>query len=137
MIKFNGKDISYSKDENDTLFDKKRTWRGGLLQGGISIFDWANQQIVPTEVSCGPDILNMPYNNHWMIQLSVFPEAGWKLMIATCILTGEIWQTGCNVGTWYSWRKIIDNLNGYGYGTQDLTAGVSPLETGKLYFVYE
>ena len=25
----------------------------------------------------------------------------------------------------------------YTYGTEDLTAGTSPLETGKLYFVYE
>lgn len=25
----------------------------------------------------------------------------------------------------------------YGYGTADLNAGVSALETGKLYFVYE
>ena len=25
----------------------------------------------------------------------------------------------------------------YEYGTEDLTAGTSPLETGKLYFVYE
>lgn len=27
--------------------------------------------------------------------------------------------------------------NGYTYGTNDLEAGVSPLETGKMYFVYE
>lgn len=25
----------------------------------------------------------------------------------------------------------------YAYGTEDLTAGTSPLETGKLYFVHE
>ena len=25
----------------------------------------------------------------------------------------------------------------YTYGTEDMTAGTSPLETGKLYFVYE
>lgn len=25
----------------------------------------------------------------------------------------------------------------YGYGTDDLTAGTSPLETGRMYFVYE
>ena len=29
------------------------------------------------------------------------------------------------------------NNMSYGYGTEDLTAGTSPLETGKLYFVYE
>ena len=41
--------------------------------------------------------------------------------------------------------KTFDVMNGtdgenstpYSYGTEDLTAGSSPLETGKLYFVYE
>lgn len=47
-----------------------------------------------------------------------------------------------------NWDKIDDavkdidtNLQNkapaYTYGTEDLTAGTSPLETGKLYFVYE
>lgn len=41
-----------------------------------------------------------------------------------------------------SYQKQIDELNAnkapmYTYGTTDLTAGVSPLETGKLYLVYE
>lgn len=31
----------------------------------------------------------------------------------------------------------IDAAPAYTYGTTDLTAGTSPLETGKLYFVYE
>lgn len=36
--------------------------------------------------------------------------------------------------------QALANLGGapaYTYGTEDLTAGSSPLETGKLYFVYE
>ena len=54
-----------------------------------------------------------------------------------------------------NWDKIDQKLSGdvvtkeyvdealrnaaptYTYGTEDLTAGVSPLESGKLYFVYE
>ena len=33
--------------------------------------------------------------------------------------------------------KLADKAPAYIYGTEDLTAGTSPLETGKLYFVYE
>ena len=33
--------------------------------------------------------------------------------------------------------KLDDKAPSYSYGTGDLTAGESPLETGKLYFVYE
>lgn len=39
-------------------------------------------------------------------------------------------------GYWYEYVKQLGDP-GYTYGTTDLTAGVSPLETGKLYFVYE
>lgn len=35
-------------------------------------------------------------------------------------------------------EEFYANLaNAPSYGTEDLTAGTSPLETGKLYFVYE
>lgn len=35
-------------------------------------------------------------------------------------------------------REALDSGSmGYTYGTEDLTAGVSELETGKLHFVYE
>ena len=37
-------------------------------------------------------------------------------------------------------EKARENLGAapvYDYGTEDLTAGTSELETGKLYFVYE
>lgn len=40
-----------------------------------------------------------------------------------------------------NWDKIEEEFNKpqtlFTYGTTDLTAGESPLETGKLYFVYE
>lgn len=39
-------------------------------------------------------------------------------------------------GTTY---EVVDEVarNAYSYGTQDLEAGVSPLATGQMYFVYE
>lgn len=40
-----------------------------------------------------------------------------------------------------AFSRLQTNINNkapaYTYGTDDLTAGESPLETGKLYFVYE
>lgn len=42
---------------------------------------------------------------------------------------------GGTVG-WGEWTKIFTSKD-ITYGTQDLTAGTSALETGKLYFVYE
>ena len=42
---------------------------------------------------------------------------------------------------YYTENEVNDLLSekapAYTYGTEDLTAGTSPLETGKLYFVYE
>ena len=41
-------------------------------------------------------------------------------------------------GFWYEYQKQLgESDRGYTYGTTDLTAGTSALETGKLYFVYE
>ena len=34
-------------------------------------------------------------------------------------------------------KDLDEKAPAYTYGTTDLTAGSSPLETGKLYFVYE
>lgn len=35
------------------------------------------------------------------------------------------------------YSALEDKAPTYTYGTEDLTAGTSPLETGKLHFVYE
>lgn len=42
-------------------------------------------------------------------------------------------------GYWYEYQKQLGEAPApaFTYGTEDLEAGVSPLETGKLYFVYE
>ena len=55
---------------------------------------------------------------------------------------------GVGSQTWGEWKKTYGTFNkptpteigaapAYSYGTSDLTAGTSKLETGKLYFVYE
>lgn len=56
-------------------------------------------------------------------------------------VTGEVKVVGAPMGDTYSMGEIDSKLSEkapmYAYGTEDLTAGVTPLETGKLYFVYE
>ena len=48
-------------------------------------------------------------------------------------------QKGTDYWTEADKQEIIDGAAEkiYTYGTADLTAGISPLDTGKLYFVYE
>jgi hypothetical protein len=45
-------------------------------------------------------------------------------------------ETGASVDTAIA-KVGTDKAPAYTYGTDDLTAGTSPLETGKLHFVYE
>lgn len=53
-------------------------------------------------------------------------------------VTGEVKKVGAPVADAYS-KDESDNrfAPAYDCGTEDLTPGVSALETGKLYFVYE
>lgn len=137
---------AYSKDEIDAFLANKRNWKGGIVNG-TSILDWAEAQSIPTDCACTTATTGLPYSDFWMVQVLIFPEAGWKTLIAKCLSTGEIWSIGCNCGTWDAWRKLLDGVTttpadigaapAYTYGTADLTAGTSALETGKLYFVYE
>ena len=48
-------------------------------------------------------------------------------------VTGEVKTVGVPVVT----PEQIGAAPAYDYGTEDLTAGETRLETGKLYFVYE
>ena len=56
-------------------------------------------------------------------------------------VTGEVKKVGSPTIDAYSKNetdaKLETKAPAYTYGTADLTAGVTPLETGKLYFVYE
>ena len=87
-----------------------------------------------------------PTKANWMVQGKP----------VTLMYDGEIWKTTAprtNANDMYGAVKIENGGTGattadaardaigaapaYTYGTADLTAGTSPLETGKLYFVYE
>ena len=53
-------------------------------------------------------------------------------------VTGEVKKVGSPVTNSYSKDESdVKFAPAYTYGTEDLTAGESALETGKLYFVYE
>jgi hypothetical protein len=53
-------------------------------------------------------------------------------------VTGEVKTVGSPSVDVYSKAETDEKFApAYTYGTTDLTEGTSPLETGKLYFVYE
>lgn len=53
-------------------------------------------------------------------------------------VTGEVKKVGSpSVDTYSKNESDTKFAPAYTYGTTDLTAGTSKLETGKLYFVYE
>lgn len=99
-------------------------------------FEW--QSNVTNELQDARGVLYVGYYNG---ALST-PWSGWnEVAIATKFLpldgsvamTGELKYTdGTNTYEYYGEHNPL-----YTYGTTDLTAGTSELETGKLYFVYE
>lgn len=56
-------------------------------------------------------------------------------------VTGEVKKVGSPTSDAYNKvevdNKLATKAPAYTYGTVELTEGVSPLENGKLYFVYE
>ena len=99
---------AYSTAETDALLVNKRSWKGGIVTG-VSILDWASSQNIPTDCACDNSVTDVPYSSYWMVQLSLFPEAGYKTLVAKSIMTGEVWSIGCNINTWDSWRKHFDS----------------------------
>ena len=79
----------------------------------------------------------------------IFCRKGGFLLSPTYSEIDFAYYFSCNSGTAIHKAWIMDISNGwiymqeplhsglYSYGTDDLTAGESSLETGKLYFVYE
>lgn len=49
---------------------------------------------------------------------------------------GQVFQRHGAVDAWTSWNRFYTSEN-IGYGTSELTVGVSPLATGNFYFQYE
>lgn len=49
---------------------------------------------------------------------------------------GQVFQRHGAVDAWTSWNRFYTSEN-IGYGTNELTVGVSPLATGNFYFQYE
>ena len=52
-------------------------------------------------------------------------------------VTGEVKKVGSPLVDTYSKQEIDEKFTKFTYGTEELTEGVSPLEDGKFYFVYE
>lgn len=69
----------------------------------------------------------IPYSGDWVLQRQTLIEDG--KMFYRCFRLGTTWSQ------WYSIHTTQHPP--YSYGTTDLTAGSSSLETGKLHFVYE
>lgn len=54
------------------------------------------------------------------------------MIVKDLIVTGDVKVVGD-----LNSKDLDEKAPAYSYGTSDLTAGSSALETGKLYFVYE
>ena len=88
----------------------------------------------------GHDVIGLPSGHSKWGAISIFRYHGfnWGFALLTDAVNGKEWIAENDWDTGLNWHEIRTNSNpGYTYGTTDLTAGSSPLETGKLYFVYE
>lgn len=99
-------------------------------------------------------VVNAPTGADWS-QLLVMHGGGDTItQIIGSYSAGTLWHRSGNptatggVGQFKEWAQVYDTEHkptaaeigaapAYTYGTEDLTAGTSTLETGKLYFVYE
>ena len=90
----------------DITLANKRNWNAGIV-GGISILDWAEAQSIATDCFCDTSTKDMPYSGYWMVTLDIFPAAGWKMLKAANILSGDIWYRNLNVNTWDAgWTQL-------------------------------
>lgn len=88
----------------------------------------------------GHNLIGIPPEYSKYGSLSIFRYGGynWGFALLVDSVNDREWIADGNWESSLVWREIRTNANpGYTYGTEDLTAGTSPLETGKLYFVYE
>lgn len=79
----------------------------------------------------------------FIAEAEVWTEAHWMetSVTAELVAISTTLQNKADTSSVYTKTEADDLLSAkapaYTYGTEDLTAGTSPLETGKLYFVYE
>jgi hypothetical protein len=93
----------------------------------------------PVQVSVGIIIDDQEINTFSVVVdvepnpgLSATSEGHYKILGS---LPDSGWEPNMYLGTDENGNVVA--LPAYSYGTEDLTAGVSPLATGKLYLVYE
>ena len=97
---------AYTKGETDTLLANKRNWHGGHVSD-TSVLEWAAAQSIPTECSCDLNTSGLPYSGYWMVQLSIYPEGGWRLLKATNVLNDDVYIIKQNGGIWDTeWTHI-------------------------------
>lgn len=99
-------------------------------------------------------VVNAPTNVEWCQLLVMHGGGDTVTQIIGSYSDGLLWHRSGNpsnaggTGAWSNWAKVYDSENkptlgdigaapAYTYGTADLTAGSSALESGTLYFVYE
>lgn len=88
----------------------------------------------------GNNVIGLPSEHSRWGTISIFRYHGfgWGFALLTDYQSGKEWIADQDWTNGLVWREIRTSANpGYTYGTADLTPGSTPLETGKLYFVYE
>lgn len=93
----------------------------------IPMVNTSNQSINANEIIANSLTIGKIYNNSFYILNTTGEFDG--------ILSISKGGTGASNATVA--RANLNAAPAYGFGTEDLTVGVSPLDTGKLYFVYE
>ena len=84
-----------------------------------------------------------PYSAQTYAKGAYCTREGKLYKCTTAITAAETWteshwtETSVTAELIAIYTALQKKAPAYTYGTEDLTAGISPLETGKLYFVYE
>ena len=108
------------------------TQQYGLLEG-VNLLEWALEQTVGGTALTSNDVTGVPESTWWWVTLARMGNDA-----CLTIQSGELmFQRQTYMEQWSDEKPWVKIAPKYTYGTADLTAGTSPLETGKLYFVYE
>ena len=127
---------SHATDKNNphgvTAAQVGATQQYGLLEG-VNLLEWALEQTVGGTALTSNDVTGVPESTWWWVTLARMGNDA-----CLTIQSGELmFQRQTYMEQWSDEKPWVKIAPKYTYGTADLTAGTSPLETGKLYFVYE